>query len=129
MEIYLSKKGFAWKINNLTDFLFNKTEAKYQKIIIFSKKKFQDFSRTFPLFISSIFLYLFKDSSSRTQLVSRTFQDQWLPWILILGWRLCKVTIWLVFWKEHSEKLFPVIWFWINAPISSTQSHVIFSSL
>ena len=27
MEIYLSKKGFARKINNLTDFLFNKTEV------------------------------------------------------------------------------------------------------
>ena len=34
MEIYLSKKGFARKINNLTDFLLNKTEVKFQKIIM-----------------------------------------------------------------------------------------------
>ena len=61
MEIYLPKKGFARKINNLTDFLFNKTEVKYQKIIMLWKKKFQDFSRTFPLFFSFPGLF-FQDS-------------------------------------------------------------------
>ena len=55
MEIYLPKKGFARKINNLTDF------QKYQKIIMLWKKKFQDFSRTFPLFFSFPGLF-FQDS-------------------------------------------------------------------
>ena len=58
MEIYLSKKGFARKINNVTDFLLNKTEVKYQKIIMLWKKKFQDISRTFPLFFSFAGLFL-----------------------------------------------------------------------
>ena len=49
MEIYLSKKGFARKINNLTDFLLNKAEvSKYNYAL---KKKvpglFQDFSSIF----------------------------------------------------------------------------------
>ena len=52
MEIYLWKKRFARKINILTDFLFNKTKVKYQKIIMLWKKKFHALSRTFTVFFS-----------------------------------------------------------------------------
>ena len=55
------RKNLPEKINNLTDFLFNKTEVKYQKIIMLWKKKFQDFSRTFALVFSFPRLF-FQDS-------------------------------------------------------------------
>ena len=77
MEIYLSKKGFARKINNLTDFLLNKTEVKFQKIIMLWKKKFQEFSRNFPQFFK--FCRTVFTGLTWFPRLSRFFQDQWPP--------------------------------------------------
>ena len=100
MEIYLSGKGFASKINNLTDFLFNKTEVKYQKIIMLSKKS----SRTFPLFFSFPGLF-FQDSTGFQDFpgLSRTFQDQWPPWLYIQF-----STVWKLLNLEIFYTLFPL---------------------
>ena len=75
MEIYLSKKGFARKINNLTDFLLNKTEVSKNNYAL--KKKvpglFQDFSSIFQ-FCRTVFTGLTWFPG-----LSRFFQDQWPP--------------------------------------------------